>query len=103
MALSSISTHKLACILAPIDIPKTAESKQSQIAASEVSDTAICVQEKWIVHKTHFVHSFNPRKSLFHAGYEGYCFYMAGLGEHIYRLDFFCFVPQLFQYLNIPG
>ena len=36
MALSSISTHKLACILAPIDIPKTAESKQSQIAASEV-------------------------------------------------------------------
>lgn len=44
MALSSISTHKLACILAPIDIPKTAESKQSQIAASEVSDTAICAQ-----------------------------------------------------------
>ena len=51
MALSSISTHKLACILAPIDIPKTAESKQSQIAASEVSDTAICVQEKRIVHE----------------------------------------------------
>lgn len=51
MDLSSISTHKLSCIFAPIDIPKTAESKQSQIAASEVSDTAICAQEKRIVHK----------------------------------------------------
>ena len=103
MALSSISTHKLACILAPIDIPQTAESKQSQIAASEVSDTAICAQEKRIVHKIYFVHSFNLRKSLFHAGYEGYRFNMTGLGKHIYRLDFFCFIPQLFQYLNIPG
>ena len=42
MALSSISTHKLACIFAPIDIPKTAESKQSQIAASGASNAAIC-------------------------------------------------------------
>ena len=32
MALSSISTHKLACIFAPMDIPKTAESKQSKLA-----------------------------------------------------------------------
>ena len=32
MALSSISTHKFACIFAPMDIPKTAESKQSKIA-----------------------------------------------------------------------
>ena len=42
MALSRISTHKLSCIFAPIDIPKTAESKQSQIAASVASDAAIC-------------------------------------------------------------
>ena len=42
MALSSISTHKLSCIFAPIGIPKTAESKQSKIAASVASDAAIC-------------------------------------------------------------
>ena len=32
MALSNVSTHKVACIFAPIDNPKTAESKQSKIA-----------------------------------------------------------------------
>ena len=31
MALSNVSTHKVACIFAPIDNPKTAESKQSKI------------------------------------------------------------------------
>ena len=32
MALSNVSTHKVACIFAPIDNPKTAESNQSKIA-----------------------------------------------------------------------
>lgn len=42
MALSNVSTHKVACILAPIDIPKTAAPKQLQIAASGASNAAIC-------------------------------------------------------------
>ena len=32
--LSNVLTHKVACIFAPIDNPKTAESKQSKIAGT---------------------------------------------------------------------
>lgn len=56
MALSSISTHKLSCIFAPIDIPKTAESKQSKIAASGASDAAICALK---MARTQIVYTFS--------------------------------------------